>query len=59
MLCVGTSVICYSFNIRASKFEIRNYPGEPIPRGLALVILVPMLCIGTDIAIVSDLRLTP
>jgi len=24
MLCVGTSVICYSFDIRASKFEIRN-----------------------------------
>jgi len=35
LLCVGTSVICYCFDIRVSIFEF------------SYLILVPMLCVGT------------
>jgi len=40
MLCVGTCVICCCFGFRASKFEIRNYPGsDALRRNHALLTL--------------------
>jgi len=47
------------FALRNSKFEIRNYPGSDALRRnrIAIVILVPMLCVGTSVICYSfDIR---